>query len=357
MLQSYRNCKNVANYLFGKGSFNRLDEVISPKRINDDSIVIFIVDEFFENTEIAEKIPNNESTDILIFASTIDEPHADYINQLVEKIKSKIKSDLPVAIVGMGGGTTMDIAKVISVMLTNDGKVEDYQGWDLVKNPGIFKIGIPTISGTGAEATRTAVLTSKIKKLGINSDHSVFDQIIQDSELLETVPIDQFMYTAMDSYIHCVESLRGSTNDAMTIAFAQKSLNLLRDVFLNDMDGDKLMSASYLGGSAVANSNVGICHPISYGLSLVMGYHHGFAVCVAFNQLEEYYPEVKEFKEILVKHNVQLPTGLLKDVSDSDMDRMIKAIRKNEKPLENAFGPDWENIFSEKVVLEILKRI
>ncbi len=47
-------------------------------------------------------------------------------------------------------------------------------------NPAVYKIGIPTISGTGAEATRTAVLTSKVKKLGINSDYSVFDQIICD---------------------------------------------------------------------------------------------------------------------------------------------------------------------------------
>ena len=51
--------------------------------------------------------------------------------------------------------------------LTNPGNAEDYQGWDLVKNPPIYKIGIPTISGTGSEVTRTAVLTSKIKKLGI----------------------------------------------------------------------------------------------------------------------------------------------------------------------------------------------
>ncbi len=352
-----KNCKNVLRYLFGKGSIDELGSILESKRIAPDSIVVFVIDEFFSNQPIVSKLPINKEQDILIFASTKNEPHADYINRLNEQIASEVKKNLPVAIVGMGGGTTMDIAKVISVLLTNGGSAEDYQGWDRVEKPGIFKIGIPTIVGTGAEATRTAVLTSKVKKLGVNSDYSVFDQIIQDSTLMETVPPDQFMFTAMDSYIHCVESLRGSTNDAMTIAFAQKSLAILQEVFLEEMDADKLMTASYLGGSAVANSNVGICHPISYGLSLVMGYHHGFAVCVAFNQLEEYYPEVEEFKEILRKHNIVLPTNLLRDVTDEQMERMVAAIRKNEKPLENAFGPDWEKIFTEEKVREILRKI
>ena len=49
----------------------------------------------------------------------------------------------------------MDVAKAISNLLTNQGQAEDYQGWDLVPNPGIFKIGIPTLSGSGSEATRT----------------------------------------------------------------------------------------------------------------------------------------------------------------------------------------------------------
>jgi 3-deoxy-alpha-D-manno-octulosonate 8-oxidase len=352
-----RNCKNVLNYLFGKGSINELKNIIDSKRENSRSIVVFIIDEFFLNHEIIEKLPINKNSDILIFASTKDEAHADYINKLLDQIKVKIKNELPIAIIGMGGGTTMDIAKVISVLLTNPGYAEDYQGWDLVKNPGIYKIGIPTICGTGAEATRTAVLTSKVKKLGINSDYSVFDQIIQDSDLMKTVPSEQFIYTAMDSYIHCVESLRGSTNDMMTIAFAQKSLELLREIFLGKMDYDKLMVASYLGGSAVANSNVGICHPISYGLSLVLDYHHGFAVCVAFNQLEEYYPEVAEFKQILKKQGLELPTNLLKNVTEEQMERMIKATLKNEIPLANAFGSDWKQIFNENVVREILNRI
>ncbi len=54
------------------------------------------------------------------------------------------------------------------------------------------------------------------------------------------------------------------------------------------------MVASYLGGLSVANSEVGVCHALSYGISLVLGYHHGIANCIVFNQLEEYYPKKLE---------------------------------------------------------------
>ena len=251
-----KNCRNVDNYIFGANSINMLDKILASKRQKNQSIVVYVIDEYFESQQIENILPINRNIDIIIFASTKDEPTADYINSIVELIKQRCKSNLPVAIVGMGGGSTMDIAKCVSILLTNSGKAEDYQGWDLVQYPAIYKVGIPTISGTGAEVTRTAVLTSKTKKLGINSDYSVFDQIICDSKFLETVPVNQFIYTAMDCYVHCVESLRGSQNNEITIAFAQKALELLTEIFLGKMNYDKLMVASNFGGQAVANSNV-----------------------------------------------------------------------------------------------------
>jgi alcohol dehydrogenase class IV len=67
-------------------------------------------------------------------------------------------------IIGVGGGSVMDLAKAVSLMMNNPGSSADYQGWDLVKNPGVYKAGIPTLSGTGAEVSRTCVLTGPTKK-------------------------------------------------------------------------------------------------------------------------------------------------------------------------------------------------
>lgn len=349
-----RNSKLVQHYYLGSGAIENLKELIDKKRSGNNDFVVFVIDHFFQNKSIVSSLPVNEM-DLTLYADTTDEPRAEYIDDLVLLVKQK--KQLPVVIIGIGGGSTLDIAKAISILLTNPGKAEEYQGWDLVKFPPIYKIGIPTIAGTGAEFTRTAVMTSKIKKLGINSDYSVYDQVIMDPDLLHTVPNEQFIYTAMDCFVHNVESLRGRQNDAMTIAFAQKSLEMMKDIFLGNMDLEKLMVASAMGGIAVANSNVGICHPLSYGLSLVLNLHHGYSICIAMNQLEEYYPEVREFKEILRKNKIELPKIINDDITDEMIDKMAEATLKNERPLENAFGPEWRSIFTKEKVIDLIRKM
>tara|TARA_B100000989_G_scaffold68850_1_gene48010 strand:- start:29681 stop:30736 length:1056 start_codon:yes stop_codon:yes gene_type:complete len=350
-----RNSKLVQFYYLGERSFNKLGEIVKKRKVHEYSRVVYIIDHFFTNKNILSSIEISENDQIL-FADTREEPRAEYIDELKEKVINH-HNDLPVAVIGIGGGSTLDISKAISILLTNPGKAQQYQGWNLVKNKSIYKVGIPTISGTGAEFTRTAVMTSKIKKLGINSDESVFDQVILDPSFLKSVPNKQFIYTAMDCFVHNVESLRGSQNDAMTIALAEKSLAIMKNVFMKEMNYESLMVASAMGGIAVANSNVGICHPLSYGLSLVLNLHHGYSICIAFNQLLEYYPEVEEFRKILKKYKIALPKIIDQSVSQSQIEKMADATLKNEKPLENAFGPNWRNIFTKNKVIELIKKM
>lgn len=344
----------VQYYVLGRGSLFQLKGMLDKKRQEATSpFVVCVIDHFFEHKNLFDTNFLNPE-DIVIYADTTEEPKTSYIDELTDLVKER--RQLPVAVVGIGGGSTLDIAKAISVMLNNPGKAVEYQGWDLVKNPPMYKIGVPTIAGTGAEFTRSAVLTGPEKKLGINSDHSVFDQVILDADLLKTVPVDQFIYTAMDCFVHNEESLLGRINDAMTIALAEKSLEMMKEIFLGEMDYEKLLVASALGGQAVANSSVGICHPLSYGLSIVLGLHHGFSICVAFNQLEEYYPNVKVFKEILKKYNIALPK-VMNGVTEEQLDIMAEATLKNEKPLSNAFGDDWKNIFTKEKVKDLLSKM
>jgi len=354
-MNAYKNAVNVKRYIIGKGASRQLTAILEPRRKMNSGKVVFIVDHFFDRKTISDRVGIKE-TDLFISLDTTNEPHADVINSVMTDLCAPLAGELPSVIVGIGGGSTMDVAKAVSVLFMNTGSVEQYQGWDLVKNPAVYKIGVPTISGTGAEATRTAVLTSKIQKLGINSDFSVFDQVIMDPEFLESVPKEQFFWTAMDCYIHDVESLRGSMIDEMCRAYAEKSRQLLQEIFGNEMNYEKLMVASYFGGCAVANSNVGVCHPLSYGLSLVLGLHHGIANCIAFNKLDEYYEkDVPVFRAMAKKMGVIIPSGVMKDVTDEQIGRMIAATLKNEKPLTNAFGPNWRDIFTPAKVEALLR--
>ena len=89
------------------------------------------------------------------FIDTSDEPSTELINKLRDDL---VEEGLPSGLVAVGGGITLDTVKAVSNLLGNNGKAEDYQGWDLLKKKGVYKIGIPTVSGTGAEIQGRAFL-------------------------------------------------------------------------------------------------------------------------------------------------------------------------------------------------------
>ena len=303
---SYKNFPMVSKVIFGRGSFNQLGDILSPKRLNATAPFIFFVDDVFKgNAWLTSRIPLSYD-DKVIYVSAEQEPKTSQIDSLVEDIIVKYK-ELPSGIIGIGGGTVLDIAKAVSIMLTNNGESKDYQGWDLVKNPAVYHVGIPTISGTGAEVSRTTILTGPERKLGINSDYTPFDQVVLDPELTKDVPKDQWFYTGMDCYVHCIESLNGTYLNAFSKSYGEKAYSLCKEIFLEDTltaeeSQDKLMMASWHGGMSIAYSQVGVAHALSYGLGYLLGIKHGIGNCIVFDHLEEYYPKgvalFKQMKEI-----------------------------------------------------------
>jgi 3-deoxy-alpha-D-manno-octulosonate 8-oxidase len=359
-----KNVRNVARYRIGEGAISDLPKLVEQYRVQGNKAALFCIDEYFyDRQEILSQL-GFKSTDECIFISTKEEPSTDYIDQRVSELKSK-DLNVPSIIIGMGGGTTMDVAKAISNLLTNGGKAEDYQGWDLVQKPGIFKVAIPTLSGTGSEATRTCVMINKSSglKLGMNSDFTVFDQIIMDPNLTKTVPRNQYFYTGMDAYIHCIESLNGSFRNAIGDAYSSQTISLCRDVFssedmMSDKNRSKMMVASYLGGCAIATSYVGVIHPFSAGLSVVLGIHHCIANCITMRAMEDYYPkEYKEFWGMVSKQNVHIPKNVCKGLSNDQYHKLYKSTMVHEKPLTNALGENFKNILTKEKVIELFKRM
>lgn len=358
----FRNFKMVSRVVFGQGCFQQLRDILNPVRINTGSFIVFIVDDVFESSPLSRKIPVHDG-DMLLWANVDEEPTTSYVDTLVDKIRS-FSQNLPGGIIGIGGGSIMDLAKAISLMLTNHGDSADYQGWDLVNNPGIYHAGVPTLSGTGAEVSRTTVLCGPDKKLGINSDHTVFDQIVLDPELIVDAPSDQRFYTGMDCYIHCVESLAGTFLNTFSQSYGEKALQLCREVFLEhgsnrgvEME-EKLMMASYCGGMSIAYSQVGICHALSYGLSFVLGIHHGIGNCIAFNVLDEYYPEgVAEFRKMMDTNQIKIPENLTADITSENLEKMINVALVLEPLWENALGKKWKGTMTRQKIKELYQRM
>jgi 3-deoxy-alpha-D-manno-octulosonate 8-oxidase len=343
----YRNFKLVPNVIFGRGCFAQLDEIIEKKRTDTDAWAVFVTDDVFQGKDLEKKIPLH-AKDLLLWVNVDDEPKTSYVDQLTLTVKNT-RSTLPCAVIGIGGGSSMDLAKAIALMLTNEGSSTLYQGWDLIKNPAIYHAAVPTLSGTGAEVSRTTVLTGPEKKLGMNSDYTVFDQVVLDPELIKDVPRDQHFYTGMDCYIHCVESLEGTYLNEFSKSYGEKSIELCRQVFVDnhpDKD-DKLMMASFFGGMSIAYSQVGACHALSYGLSYVLGTHHGIGCCITFDALEEYYPAgVKEFRTMMETSGIDLPRGLTADLTDNQMETMITVALGLDPLWENCLGKDWKSIMT-----------
>jgi 3-deoxy-alpha-D-manno-octulosonate 8-oxidase len=356
---AFRNFKMVGYVVYGRGSFNQLDEIIAPNR-KAGAPMVFLVDHFFDGKPLVSRIPVR-GNDKIIFVDVTYEPKTTYVDTLAQQLKDEFGTVS--GVIGIGGGSAMDLAKAVSLMMNNPGSSADYQGWDLVKNPGVYKVGIPTLSGTGAEVSRTTVLTGPTKKLGMNSDFTPFDQIVLDPELTADAPANQRFYTGMDCYIHCIESLEGTYLNEFSKSYGEKALQLCRDVFVNknnwDADcDDKLMMASYAGGMSIAYSQVGVAHAVSYGLSYLLGTKHGIGNCIVMNHLEEYYPAgVKEFKHMVEKNKIEIPVGICKGLSEDDFDKMIN-VSLGMKPLwENALGKDWEKIMTGEKLLALYNKL
>lgn len=355
----FRNFKLVGYVIYGRGSFHQLDEILSPHR-KAGAPIIFLVDHFFENKPLVSRIPIR-GNDEIIFADVTYEPKTTYVDQIASQLKESY--GIVSGVIGIGGGSTLDLAKAVSLMITNPGSSADYQGWDLVKLPGVYKAGIPTLSGTGAEVSRTTVLTGPTKKLGMNSDFTPFDQIVLDPELIANVPVNQRFYTGMDCYIHCIESLKGTFLNEFSRSYGEKALDLCRKVFVEKTDwssesDDQLMMASYAGGMSIAYSQVGVAHAISYGLSYLLGTKHGVGNCIVFDKLEEYYPEgVAEFKRMVQKNKIKIPQQVTKGLTEEQFDKMIN-VSLGMKPLwENALGHDWEKKMTRAKLRELYDRL
>ncbi len=359
---THKNFPMVPRVVFGNGSFDQLVDIISAER-KENAPFIYLIDDVFENNKrfIEDRIQLIGSDEI-IYVSTKHEPKTSQVDDLVTALKAEFAA-LPSGIIGIGGGSVLDLSKAVAIMLTNPGSATDYQGWDLVHNKAVYHVGIPTISGTGAEVSRTTVLTGPEKKLGINSDYTPFDQVLLDPALIIDVPKDQWFYTGMDCYIHCVESLDGTYLNAFSQSYGEKALELCKEIFLDSTlskeEADaKLMMASWHGGMSIAYSQVGIAHAMSYGLAYVLGTKHGIGNCIVFDKLGEYYPEgVAVFKKMKEVHGIELPKGVCADVTEEQLDTMATVALGLVPLWENALGENWQEVINADVLKALYKQL
>ena len=188
----------------------------------------------------------------------------------------------------------------------------------------------------------------------------IADQILLDPDLISDAPRTQRFFTAMDTYIHAAEAIDGTFINEFSRAYAEKAMELCRDVFLDDVDDDtadeKLMIGSYFGGMSIAYSQVGVCHALSYGLSFLLGVKHGVGNCIVFDHLDDFYPaSVREFRRMVEHNDIEIPTGTTEGLNDQQFDRMIEVALGMEPLWQNALGPDWRSVMTPTKARELFQ--
>jgi alcohol dehydrogenase class IV len=200
-------------------------------------------------------------------------------------------------VVGAGGGSAMDIAKAVSILLTNGGKAVDYLGLGKIGKQGVPKIMIPTSAGTGAEVTFTAVFINEEtgSKGGMNGDPLYPEAAILDPELTQSLPPNVTASTGLDALAHALEAYTSTQAHPISEMYSLEAIDLiLRNIRAAYADGrnmearSNMLLASLLGGKALAMAGVGLVHAMAYPLGGMFGIPHGLANAVLLPYVTEY---------------------------------------------------------------------
>jgi len=225
-----------------------------------------------------------------LYAEAQLEPSMDSIQHCTDEAKA-FGADV---IIGFGGGSALDTTKAASVLLSNEGPIDKYFGINLVPNPSLPCILIPTTSGTGSEMTNISVLadTKNGGKKGVVSEYMYADTVILDAELTFGLPPRVTAMTGVDAFVHAMESFCGIAATPITDALNLQAMKLvganIRQAYANGKNAaarDAMMYASALAGMGFGNTQNGIIHAIGTTLPVECHIPHGLAMsfCAPFS--------------------------------------------------------------------------
>lgn len=295
-MENLVNFEGVKKTIFGVGTVHQVPSECLSLGI---SRPLLVMDRSLAATQTGESIQDifrNSPVKAIPYFEVTPEPSPDLADTGAEKAKSK-NAD---GVIGIGGGSTLDVAKAVAVLCKNDGKIWDYIGMNLVKKPGLPTIMVPTTAGTGSEATFTSVFTMKGEKTkgGINSPLLYPDTALLDPELTLGLPADITASTGMDALTHAIESFTSLQAHFISEPLAFKAIEIisahLRGAVFSGEDLESrsfMMKASHLAGMSLSMSGVGAVHALAYPLGAFFDVPHGLANAVMLPYVLEYnYP-------------------------------------------------------------------
>jgi alcohol dehydrogenase len=288
-----KSFETVRRITFGCGSLENLGNEI--KRVNGSKVMV-VTDPGLKGAGVVDAVASvldQAKLSFSVFAEVEPDPRVEVALASVQAAKAYD----PDVIVGLGGGSSLDISKVTSVMLTNEGPIEKYFGMELVPRPGVPLILIPTTAGTGSEMTSICVLgdtKNKVKK-GIVSEHMFARTALLDPKLTLALPPRVTAMTGMDALVHAVESFVGVRASVFTDTLNLQAIRLvaanLRLAYANGANlaaRENMLHASCLAGMAFSNTQNGLDHALALAIGGKFHLPHGLLTAFIMPWVMEY---------------------------------------------------------------------
>lgn len=277
--------------VFGNGCMAQLPQELLPLKLT--RVFIVSIAALKNQTSKLEHELKALGVEVLTDYSIEQEPYfSDF-----EKLMKKVEPFNPDAVIGLGGGSVLDIAKLVSAQLDNDQQLKDYVGNGLLKGRKKHLICIPATSGTGSEASPNAILVddSDNQKKGIISPYLLPDIVFVDPELTFSVPPAITASTGLDALTHCLEAYTNKFAQPFIDMMAYEGMRLIgANIVTAVHDGrnagarEKMAMGSLLGGFCLGPVNTAGVHALSYPLGSMFHLAHGLSNALLLPYVMEY---------------------------------------------------------------------
>lgn len=276
--------ESVSTSFFGNGAVEGLTEELKKKNVKR---ALIVTDRFLFENKTADKVGRallNGNVEYAIYYHVQPNPTVEVVEECIEAAKALNVEWL----VAVGGGSAIDTAKAVSIVLANGGKVEDYEGVNKSKLQGLPIAAVNTTAGTGSEVTTFYIVTNtkKHSKMCMNDVNCKVSIAVNDTQFMLEMPKGLTAATGMDALTHAIEALMSRRATPLTDKDALWAITAIKDNLSkavacgSDQTARDMMAyAEYTAGMAFSNGGLGMVHAMAHALGGFYNLPHG--VCNA----------------------------------------------------------------------------
>ncbi len=277
------------------GENTALDVAIEVENLKCKKALVVTDRELAKNTDIPERIKKVLGNLCVGIFTDVEPDSGIHIVNQGAKLGKELGAD---CIVSVGGGSAIDTAKGMAILLKEGGKLQDYVGFQILTRPQTPHIVIPTTAGTGSEVTYVAVIKDheEGRKL-LFGDYNILPNVaILDPKMTEGLPPRLTAATGMDAICHAIEALHSLQREPIADGMALHAIRLIKEFLPKAVENGKdmvargeMLIAANMAGIAFSNAQVGVVHALAHSVGARFKVHHGLAnsillpACLRYN--------------------------------------------------------------------------